>query len=134
MKAWYSNQALALILKFLLSLKREKNSKFDSNKGGGGKTVSSFASIFKGAVKKGGGVAKPSLDRKVYSTPNKSSNTIKRGNMEGNYTPTKRKLISDRNIQNLIGIFDNTIKSKPSTDSGESESPAKRGKWGPWGD
>ena len=84
-------------------------------------------------MKKGGGVAKPSLDRRIHSTPNKNNHTIKRGNVE-NYTPTKRKLLSDKNIQNLISIFDKSTESKPSTECGESESPAKRGKWGPWGD
>ena len=83
-------------------------------------------------MKKGGGVAKPSFERIIYSTPRKSNNTCKGGNIEEKYTPTKRKLISDRNIQNLIGIFDTKTKPKPSSDYGESESPAKRGRWDPW--
>ena len=43
-------------------------------------------------------------------------------------TPTKRKLILDNNIKNLIGIFDSKPDSKlPGGES--SESPAKRGRW-----
>ena len=100
---------------------------------GGGKT-GSFASIFEGArtKKKGGGVTKPSLDRK-YSTPNKNNHSFRGGNV-GNCTPTKRKLISDNNIQNLISIFNTNTESKLPNEWDKSESPAKRGKWGPWGD
>ena len=72
------------------------------------------------------------LDRK-YSTPKTNSHSFRGGNV-GNYTPTKRKLISDNNIQNLISIFNNKTESKLSNECDESESPAKRGKWGPWGE
>jgi hypothetical protein len=91
-----------------------------SNKGGGGKT-GSFASIFKGArnKKKGGGVTKPSLDRK-YSTPSKNNHSFRGGNV-GNYTPTKRKLISDNNIQNLISIFNTNTESKLSNEWDKSK-------------
>ena len=104
-----------------------------SVRGGGGKAGSS-THIFKGAKKKGGGVADTSSISKLYSTPRKHNISSKGGNNESIFTPTKRKLISEGNIQNLIGKFEVNTKSKSSKESDICESPAKRGRWGPWGD
>ena len=71
---------------------------------------------------------------KLYSTPRKHNISSKGGNNESIFTPTKRKLISEGNIQNLIGKFEVNSKSKSSKESDICESPAKRGRWGPWGD
>ena len=49
--------------------------------------------------------------------------------IEGNYTPTKRKLLLENNIQNLIGIFDSKPDSKLPGRGESIESPAKRGRW-----
>ena len=98
-----------------------------SVKGGGGKT-GSFAHIFKGAMKKGEGWLNHHVIKQFIQH---QENIIIH---ENKYTPTKRKLITEGNIQKLIGIFDSTTRSKSSNESGISESPAKRGRWGPWGD
>ena len=102
-----------------------------SRKWGWGKT-GSFANIFEGAkMKKGVGVTGTSskfLQKYSNTTPRKLKNTHKGGN-EGSNTPTKRKLILENNIQNLIGIFITKPENKLPGGGDVSESPAKRGRW-----
>ena len=104
-----------------------------SSKWGGEKT-GSFASIFEGAkMQKGGGVtgtsSKSKFIQKCSNTTPRKLNITYKGVNEGSYTPTKRKLLLDNNIQNLIGIFDTKPDSKLPGGGDSSESPAKRGRW-----